>query len=255
MITAGIDMGASSVKALILKDNEVIGKGGAVMEIDRLKSAKAGFQAALDNANINRDDIDKTVATGIGRKTVDFADKDFTVVGCDARGVVADNPSVKTLIDIGANETRAIKCSPAGKVIDFAVNEKCAAGSGAFIEAMSRAMQVSLEDFAKLSLQSENTIPINAQCAVFAESEVVSLVHDETDRKDICRSVHDAIATRIASMARRVKVEEEVALIGGGAYNKGLIGSLERELKVKFIVPDEPDYIGALGAALLAREL
>lgn len=255
MITAGIDMGAGSVKTIILKDNEVLGKGSAVTDIDRLKSAKAGLQAALDNAKITQDDIDKIVATGIGRKVVDFADKDFTVVGCDARGIVEYNPSVRMVIDIGANEARAIKCNETGKVLDFAVNEKCAAGSGAFIEAMTRAMQVSLEDFAAQSLLSEKTIPINAQCAVFAESEVVSLVHDETDRKDICRSVHDAIATRIASMARRVKVEEDVALIGGVAYNKGLVDSLERELKIRFIIPDEPDYIGALGAALLARAL
>lgn len=255
MITAGIDMGASSVKTIILRGDEVIGQGSAVMEIDRLKSAKAGFQNALENAKITKEEIDKIVATGIGRKVVDFADRDSTVVGCDGRGVVERHPGVKTLIDIGANEARAIKCDVSGKVIDFAVNEKCAAGSGAFIEAMSRAMEVSLEDFAVLSLQSEKTIPINAQCAVFAESEVVSLVHDETDRKDICRAVHDAIATRIASMARRVKVEEEVALIGGVAYNKGLIDSLERELKITFTVPEEPDYIGALGAALLAREL
>ncbi len=186
---------------------------------------------------------------------MDWANKGSTVVGCDARGMLELNPSVKMVVDIGANEARAIKCDQTGKVVDFAINEKCAAGSGAFVEAMARAMQVSLEEFSNLSFNSKKFIPINAQCAIFAESEVVSLVHDETGREDICRAVHDAIASRIASMARRVRIEQDVALIGGVAYNKGFVNSLEREFKVEFIVPEEPEYVGALGAALLARDL
>jgi benzoyl-CoA reductase subunit D len=255
MITVGIDMGAKTVKAVVLKDGHEIGKSMVDMELDRYKSGKVGFQAALDDAGTSRNEVDKIIATGIGRKVVDWANKGSTVVACDARGIVALNPSVKMVIDVGANEARAIKCDETGKVIDFAVNEKCAAGSGAFVEAMARAMQVSLEEFAHPSFKSKKSIPINAQCAIFAESEVVSLVHDETDREDICRAVHDAIASRIASMARRVRIEEDVALIGGAAYNKGLLDSLEKELKVEFIVPEEPEYIGALGAALLARDL
>ncbi len=255
MITVGIDMGAKTVKVLVLEDGNVIGKSTVEMELDRLKSAKAGFQTALDDAGKSGKEVDKTIATGIGRKVVDWANKGSTVVGCDARGIVELNPSVKMVIDVGANEARAIKCGQTGKVVDFAVNEKCAAGSGAFVEAMTRAMQVSLEEFSNLSFNSKKSIPINAQCAIFAESEVVSLVHDETDREDICRAVHDAIASRIASMARRVRIEQDVALIGGVAYNKGFMDSLERELKVELIVPEEPEYVGVLGAALLARDL
>jgi benzoyl-CoA reductase subunit D len=255
MITVGIDMGSKTVKTLVLKDGEILGKTTESMELDRLKSAMAGYKSALEAAGVYPNDVDKIVATGIGRKVVDWAHKGTTVVGCDARGAVELFPSAKMVIDIGANEARAIKCDETGKVIDFAVNEKCAAGSGAFVESMARAMQLSLEDFAKLSLESDKSISINAQCVIFAESEVVSLVHDETDREDICRAVHDAIASRIASMARRVRLEDNVALIGGAAYNIGLIGSLERELKVTFSVPEAPEYVGALGAALIALEL
>ena len=254
MITAGIDVGAKNLKAVILKDDDVIGKSMVLMEMDRKKSIREGLEACLADAGIKKDDLDYIVATGAGEKTVDFAQKGVTVVTCDARGIGKLMPSVKTVIDIGANEARAIKRDEAGKVKDFAVNEKCAAGSGAFVEAMSRAMEVPLDEFVELSLTSDKIIHINAQCAVFAESEVVSLVHEETARNDICRAVHDAMAGRIASMAKRVRIEEDVAIIGGVAHNKGMVASLKRELKVDFVMVDDPEYVGALGAALIGAE-
>ena len=156
MITVGIDMGSKTVKVLVLEDGNAIGKSTIEMELDRLKSSKAGFKTALDDAGKSEKEVDKTIATGIGRKVVDWANKGSTVVGCDARGMVELNPSVKMVVDIGANEARAIKCDQTGKVVDFAINEKCAAGSGAFVEAMARAMQVSLEEFSNLSFKSKN---------------------------------------------------------------------------------------------------
>ena len=252
MISCGIDMGGGNIKVLILNDGKVVGKSMVETELDRLASGKKALDVALQNANMNKSDLDYIVATGAGRKIIDFADKEFTTVACDARGIISLYPDVKTVIDIGADEARSIKCDDSGKVVDFALNEKCAAGSGAFVAAMARAMQVSQDEFASFSLQSTKSIPINAQCAIFAESEVVSLVHEETDRADICKAVHDAIAARIASMARRIRIEEKVALIGGVAKNKGFLDSLKRELKVEFIVPADPDFVGALGAALLA---
>lgn len=254
MITAGIDVGAKNLKAVILKDDDVIGKSMVLMEMDRKKSIREGLEACLADAGIKKDDLDYIVATGAGEKTVDFAQKGVTVVTCDARGIGKLMPSVRTVIDIGANEARAIKRDEAGKVKDFAVNEKCAAGSGAFVEAMSRAMEVPLDEFVELSLTSDKIIHINAQCAVFAESEVVSLVHEETARNDICRAVHDAMAGRIASMAKRVRIEEDVAIIGGVAHNKGMLASLKRELKVGFVIVEDPEYVGALGAALIGAE-
>lgn len=248
-------MGAKNVKVLLLKDDNIIGKDLGMMELDRKASIMKAFDSCLANTGISEKDIDYIVATGAGSNIVDFAQSHSTVVTCDAHGITKLEPSVRTVIDIGANEARAIKCDQAGKVKDFALNEKCAAGSGAFVEAMARAMEVSLEEFMDLSLKSTKAIPINAQCAIFAESEVVSLVHEETDRNDICRAVHDAMAGRIASMARRVRVEKEVAIIGGVAFNRGMIDSLKRELDTDFIIVEEPEYVGALGAALLAAEM
>lgn len=255
MITAGIDVGAKTVKVVFLKDGDVIIKEIGFMEMDREQSIKNVFEKALSSAGLKKEDLDFILSTGNGRKLVDFADGDSTMVTCDAKGIVTVAPSVRTVIDIGANEARAIKCDETGKVLDFAVNEKCAAGSGAFVEAMARAMEVSLEDFMNLSLTSTKSIPINAQCAIFAESEVVSLVHEETDRNDICRSVHDAMGGRIASMAGRVRVEDDVAIIGGVALNVGMIDTLKRDLKKdKFVIPEDPEYVGAIGAAVIASE-
>lgn len=252
MITAGIDVGAKNAKVIILKDGDVIGKSIGIMEMDRKKSVRDAFESCLSDSGIEEKNIEYIVSTGSGSKVIDFAQKDYTMVTCDGVGIARLRPSVRTVIDIGANEARAVRCDETGKVSDFALNEKCAAGSGAFVEAMARAMEVPMDEFVELSMQSEKAIPINAQCAIFAESEVVSLVHEETARPDICRAVHDAMAQRIASMARRVRVEKDVAVIGGVALNKGMIESLKRELNIDFVIVEDPEYVGALGAAVLA---
>ena len=139
-------------------------------------------------------------------------------------------------------------------VMDFALNEKCAAGAGAFTEAMSRALEVSVEELGQMSLRSEKATPMNAQCAVFAESEVVSLLHNKTPKEDISRAVHDAIASRIVSLARKVGFEPDVVFIGGVAHNAGFVDSLERALECKVTIPEHPEYVGAYGAALAAAE-
>jgi benzoyl-CoA reductase subunit D len=159
---------------------------------------------------------------------------------------------VRTVIDVGAEEGRAIKVNSAGKVIDFVVNEKCAAGTGAFIEAMARALEVALEELGPLSLQATQDIGINAQCAVFAESELVSLVHAQTPKADMARAIHAAIADRIAALARRVGLENKIMLIGGLAKNVGFISSLQKELATDLTIPDHPEFVSALGAALIA---
>ena len=254
MITAGIDVGAKSVKVLIAKDHDIMNKGMGLMEMDRERSIREIFDKCLADAGLSKNDIDYIVSTGAGRKFVPFAQGNSTMVTCDAIGIVKLEPSVRTLIDIGANDARAVRFDETGRVIDFAVNEKCAAGAGAFVEAMARAMEVSLEEFSELSLKAEKTIPINAQCAIFAESEVVSLVHEETARNDICRSVHDAMAGRIVSMTKRLLLEKDIAVVGGVALNKGMMDSLKRDLKMDFIIPKDAEYVGALGAAILAGQ-
>jgi benzoyl-CoA reductase subunit D len=254
MITAGIDMGSKFVKVVIVKDGAVQGKSIETTGFDPTASAARCFEAAVNLSGIEAPAIDHITATGAGRKAAPGAHSDITDVGAAAKGVVSMYPGARTVIDIGAEEGRGIKVSADGKVVDFAVNEKCAAGAGAFAEAMSRALEVSLEEFGQMSLKSDASIPMNAQCAVFAESEVVSLVHAKTPKKDISRAVHDAIASRIVSMIRRVGVEQDIVLIGGLSRNPGFVDALNRGLEATVTVPADPEYIGALGAALVASE-
>lgn len=254
MITAGIDMGAKYVKVVILKDGAILAKARTITGFEPAESAKKCVEQALKESGIEKSDVEHITSTGAGRKSAPNINSSITDVGAAAKGAVKLVSDARTVIDVGAEEGRGIKIEADGKVVDFAVNEKCAAGAGAFAEAMSRALEVSVEEFGQLSLKSDKNIPMNAQCAVFAESEVVSLVHANTPKHDIARAVHDAIASRIVSMVRRVGVNEKVALIGGVANNPGFVEAMERGLKTEVIVPDDPEYIGALGAAIIAGE-
>jgi benzoyl-CoA reductase subunit D len=254
MITAGIDMGSKFVKVVILKDGAVRGKYSDSTGFEPTAAAAKCLEAAASASGIEASAIDHITATGAGRKAAPGAHSDITDVGAAARGVVSVYPGARTVIDIGAEEGRGIKVGADGKVVDFAVNEKCAAGAGAFAEAMSRALEVSLDEFGQLSLKSDATIPMNAQCAVFAESEVVSLVHAKTPKQDISRAVHNAIASRVVSMVRRVGIEEEIVLVGGLSHNPGFVDALNRSLEATVSVPADPEFIGALGAALVAAE-
>ncbi len=253
MITAGIDIGAKTTKVVILKDDKVVAESLVLTGFEQQQAADKAMADALSQAKISKGDVQKMVATGAGRKAVSWLKENVTEVSADARAMAFLHPNVWTLIDVGAEEGRAIKCTPDGKVTDFAVNEKCAAGAGTFVEAMARALELKTEEMGELSLQSMTAVPMNAQCTVFAESEVISLIHARTPKPDIVRAVHDAIASRIASMARRVGVEKDIALIGGVALNAGFVDALKRALKADVLVPAEPEFVGALGAALIAR--
>ena len=253
MITAGIDVGAKTTKVVIMDDGRVLGRSSPVLTgFDQQEAAEKAMAEALAAAGLERGGIERTVATGAGAKAVPFANDDISDVKAAARGGNFFFPSARTVIDVGAEEGRGIRCDEKGMVIDFAVNEKCAAGAGAFTEAMSRALEVPLEEMGAMSLSSQNAVPMNAQCAVFAESEVVSLIHAKTPKEDIVRAVHDAIASRIGSMVRRVGIERDVALIGGVAHNIGFVDALRRGLGLEILVPEEPDYVSAVGAALVA---
>ena len=254
MITAGIDCGAKTIKVVLLKDGQVVGQSLVQAGIDAKAAVEKAYEEALTKAGVAREDIHKAISTGAGREEVLFRAESVTEVGADAKGAVFMYPNVRTVIDVGAEEGRAIRVDERGKVVDFAINEKCAAGAGAFVEAMARALEVSLDEMGKLSLTSTQAVAMNAQCAVFAESELVSLVHAKTPKPDMARAIHDAIADRIVSMVRRVGMETDVLLIGGVARNVGFVESLKRELETDVILPDEPELIGALGAALIAAE-
>lgn len=254
MITAGIDIGAKYIKVVILKDKDIQGKAMKLTGFEPAVVAAQCLEEAAAESGIEIAAIDHITSTGAGRKMAPQINSDITDVGAAAKGINHLHNNVRTVIDVGAEEGRGIKLEENGKVLDFAVNEKCAAGAGAFAEAMSRALEVTLEEFGQLSLESDKSIPMNAQCAVFAESEVVSLVHAKTPKQDISRAVHDAISSRIVSMVRRVGIAEEIALIGGVSHNPGFVDALKRGLELDVIVPEDPEYIGALGAAIVAAE-
>jgi benzoyl-CoA reductase subunit D len=251
VITAGIDMGAKNVKVVILKDDKILSKGLILGGFDQKASAEKVFNETLHKAGLSHDNIEHVVATGAGKDVAPYANEEISMMGADALGGAFLFPSARTVIDVGAEEGRAVKCDEKGKMLDFVINERCAAGAGTFVEAMSRALEVKLEELGPLSLKAEKAVPMNAQCTIFAESEVVSLIHAKTPKADISRAIHDAIADRIASMTRRLGVQRDVVLVGGVAKNAGFIESLKRALGVDLLVPDEPDFVGALGAALV----
>lgn len=254
MIVAGIDVGGKNVHVVILKDGKIIAKSFAPTGINKAKAAESAYDDVLRNAGLTREDIQRIVATGSAARRATFADSVIPDAAADARGAIELIPSTRTLVDVGAEEGRAIKLNSEGKVLDFAVNEKCAAGTGTFVDAMARALEVDVEEMAHMSLKSTTSIPMNAQCAVFGESEVVSLIHAKTPKQDIARAVHDAIAGRIGSVVRIIGIEKDVVIIGGVANNVGLVDSLKRDLGMEIIVPDEPEYVSALGAALIASQ-
>lgn len=247
-------MGAKNVKVIILKDGEILSKGLTLSGFDQRVTAEKVFKEALQRANLSFDDIEHITATGAGKDVAPYANGEISMMGADALGGTFLFPSVRTVIDVGAEEGRAVKCDENGRMMDFVINERCAAGAGTFVEAMARALEVDLEEMGPMSLRAERAVPMNAQCTIFAESEVVSLIHAKTPKPDISRAIHDAIADRIASMTRRLGIQKDVVLVGGVAKNIGFIDSLKRALGVDLLVPDEPEFVGALGAALLPQK-
>jgi benzoyl-CoA reductase subunit D len=254
MLLCGIDGGAKNTKAVLIKEGEILAKSSTPTGFNQKESAKKVFEEVIKKVGVKEEEVEVIVATGEGQKEIDIAHKTITVVTADTIAVNYLYEGIHTIIDVGAEEGRSIKCSDEGKVIDFAINEKCAAGAGTFCETMARTLEVPLEKIGEISLRSTNSIPMNAQCAVFAESEVVSLIHAKTPKEDIARAIHQAIADRIASMVRRVGVEEKVVLMGGLSKNIGFVEALKKELGIEFIIPEEPEFLTAYGAALSGKE-
>ena len=251
MAVAGIDVGAKTVKVIILNDKELLGKSIGITGFDQVESVNKAMNDALREANLSHDELIGAISTGVGGKVIDFASETIPEVRAAALGTIHLLPNARTVIDVGAEEGRATKNSSEGKVVDFVINEKCSAGAGVFVEAMARALEVDLEEMGPMSLRASKAVPMNAQCSVFAESEVVSLIHSGTSKEDISRAIHDAIASRIASMVRRIGIEKDVVLIGGVAKNVGFTDSLKRTLGLSDLyIPQDPEFICALGAAL-----
>lgn len=254
MITAGIDSGAKNVKAVIMKDGKVVAKTMVPAGLDAKAASNQAYGEALKAAGMQRSDILKVLVTGAGKKDCDFAQGEITEVVAAAKGISYIMPDARTVIAVGAEEGRAVKVNEKGNVVDSVINNKCAAGAGTFVEAMALALETQVEKMAELYDQSTKEIGMNAQCAVFAESELVHLVHSQTAKPDIVRAVLTAIADRVVSMARRVGIENDVAAIGGVALNKGFIKAVEKELNIKITVPSYPQFVSAIGVAIAAAE-
>jgi benzoyl-CoA reductase subunit D len=236
-----------------MEDGNMMGQGCVLTGLYPEKAASGSLEMALKSANISKGDVHEIGRTGSGKKTTQAAGIAVNEIEAMAVGAHWFFPAARTAVDVGAEEGRTVKIDEGGTVVDFAINEKCAAGAGTFIEAMARALETPLGDMGHLALKSGKEIPLNAQCVVFAESEVVGLIHAKTDKADISRAIHDAMVGRIASMVRQLGVNEDVVLIGGVARNPGYVEFMRRELKLeKICIPDAPEYVGAVGAALVA---
>ena len=250
---AGVDIGSTMTKVVIVSDkieSSFIGPTGP----EHRKLANKVMEKALMRANLLFDDLTYIVATGYGRINVPFADKQITEITCHARGLQSLLPTVRTVIDIGGQDSKGIKIK-AGKVTDFVMNDKCAAGTGRFLEVIADALGVSLESLGERSLAAQKAIAIGNTCTVFAEHEVISQLANGASVNDLIAGIHEAVATRVYAMVKKLKVEQDVAVTGGGAKNIGLVKALEGKFGFPLLVPPEPLITGALGAALLGKEI
>ncbi len=247
MPVAGIDVGYRSSKVVILSDGQML----ASEESDISATA---LSTALEKANLTMDMLTRVTATGAGRESIAFAQKYTPDIVATARGAFYLFPSARTVFDVGSEQGRAIKCDSAGRVLKFAKNEKCAAGAGAFLEYIAQAVETSIEEMGKVALLSQKDVSISGNCAVFAESEVISLIHANVDKADIIRAILDSLAERTASLCDRVNGEADMVLVGGLGRNEGFVQCLEKRLKVKLLIPESPQFVTALGAALISAE-
>jgi len=252
---AGIDIGSTMTKVVIMTDTIVTSVIKATGPEQR-KLANHVMEEALSRAGITLDKINYIVATGYGRINVPFADKQITEISCHAKGVHDQIPAARTIIDIGGQDSKGIKLDNNGRIVDFVMNDKCAAGAGRFIELIAESLGIKLEDMGKLSLKAKNDVTISSTCTVFAEQEVITKLTEGTPLDDLIAGIHKAIAIRIIGLINRLKIEPVVVMTGGGAKNAGLVKALETRLGgMPVTLPPEPLLTGAIGAAILAKEM
>lgn len=254
----GCDAGSTYTKCVIIDENGKI--ASAVTKRSRINpvlSAKDALDEAVsqvDGLN-SAEELTYLIGTGYGRNRVPFADENISEISCHAMGVHVTDPSVKAIIDIGGQDVKGIAIDTDGTVLNFAMNDKCAAGTGRFFESMARAFEMSLDEFSNLSLTAKNVIPITAQCAVFAESEVISLVGEGKPMEEIAAGIQLSVAKRCFVMAKKAGAADSVTLTGGCAKNEGLKKAIEKVLKINVVdLPTDPQLMGALGAAEYARQ-
>lgn len=254
MYFAGVDIGSTMTK-IVLTDtnNKVVSAIKGPTGPEHRQLANEVMKMALEQANLELDDISYVIATGYGRLNVPFADRHITELTCHARGVFSLFPNVRTAIDIGGQDAKCMKIN-SGKMVDFVMNDKCAAGTGRFLEILAATLDIKLEDLGDISLKSTKKVQISSFCTIFAQQEVVSQLSEGEKVEDIIAGLHDALASRVAGLARRLKIEPDVVLTGGVAKNAGIVKAMKENLGCELLVPEDPLLTGALGAAILAKE-
>ena len=256
MIVAGVDVGSLTAKAVILKEDKIIASKVLRANPSPSLSARAVMDMALTQAGITLDDVKFTVGTGYGRKQIDFVNLVESEIACHARGAIWNLPSVRSIVDIGGQDAKAARIDGNGNVERYGYNDKCASGTGRFLEVMAEALEIPLEDMGDLDLQATQDLSISNQCVVFAETEVISLVNKGFGVPDIVKALHKAMAGRVAALAKGIGMEPDVAFTGGVAKNKGLARALEKALGMELhFLETDPQTNGALGAALMASQV
>ena len=255
MLVAGVDVGSTQTKAVVMDgQRRVLGRslidtGGIVTA-----AAENAFQLAVADAGVERSEVAYVVGTGYGRYKVTFGDTQVTEISCHARGGQYLFPKTRTVLDIGGQDTKAIKIGPEGQVLDFCMNDKCAAGTGRFLGAAAMALDIPLGELGPLALMAKNPVKITTTCTVFAETEIINWLARGKKVEDVLMGVHQAIATRSISLLRRVGVEDEVTFTGGVTRNNAMVKILEEMLETHLNVSEEAHYMGAIGASLFALE-
>ncbi|MEN6431908.1 MAG: acyl-CoA dehydratase activase [Smithella sp.] len=255
MITAGIDIGSITAKAALFAEKKIVATKVIFTGYNAEAAGLRVYDEILSEKGIDKDSVAKIVSTGYGRNSVKFADKSYTEIMCHATGAHFLNPHIRSIIDIGGQDSKAILLDDNGKVKNFVMNDKCAAGTGRFLEVMARALEVNLDEFGAMSIKSKNPSKISSLCTVFAESEVISLIAKGEQRQDIIAGIHESIASRISSMIGRVGIKEPVMITGGVARNIGVIHALEKKLGMNIEVSPYAQVNGAIGAAIIAASL
>jgi (R)-2-hydroxyacyl-CoA dehydratese activating ATPase len=255
MITLGIDIGSITTKAAIMRDGALLGARVGFTGYNIDKAWRHVTDELLTELKLEFSAMERIVSTGYGRNGVEVSHKSVTEITCHGAGVHFCAPHIRSIIDIGGQDSKAIALDDNGKVKDFVMNDKCAAGTGRFLEVMARALQVDLEEFGEISLQADNPGRISSLCTVFAESEVISHISKGEKRENIIAGIHESIATRIAAMAARVGLRAPLMMTGGVAKNIGVVKALEKKLGLVIEVSEHTQVMGAIGAAVLAKDI
>lgn len=255
MYVAGVDVGSTQTKAVIMDmQKNIVARALIRTGANVVKAAERAFKKALEEADIHADEVIYVIGTGYGRYKVTFGHAQVTEISCHAKGAAFIHPGTRTVLDIGGQDTKAMKIDERGEVLDFCMNDKCAAGTGRFLEAAAEVMGLTLDEIGEVSLQAENPVKMTNVCTVFVESEILSHLAWGKKREDILAGVHRSIATRAVGLMRRVGIEDDITFTGGVSKNVGMVRALEAVLGRKVHVSPESHFMGAIGAALFAWE-